>query len=220
MYAGKKLRKLRLDLDINQTEMAESLDLSQSYYSAVEAGKRKITPKMIEKIKNKWKIDEGYFFDKKDNSNVYLMRGKNEGVNEGVNKFMKLDALELVRRSNIISEKLQQVIEQIRIENPELNKLNNDIALLYDFQEFISNYMDVYLEEYWSLERPILEDNPEQFNYDQYKQKKVKILKKYLPLKPAMDEINTAIVNFLIALKQIPTKHKVEFDFARHGIKI
>lgn len=220
MYAGKKLRQLRLQLDVNQEEMADSIGLSRSYYSAIELGKRKITPKMIEKIKNRWKIDEGYFIEKKTQKNTQKMRGIIEGVNEGLNKFAKLDATELVRRSNIISEKLQQVIEQIKSENPELNKLNNDIALLYDFQEFISNYMDVYIEDYWSLERPMLEDNPEQFNYEQYKQKKVKILKKYLPLKPAMDEMSTAIVNFLKALKQIPTKHKVEFDYARHDIKI
>lgn len=41
MYAGKKLRQLRLQLELNQTEMANSLGLSQSYYSAVEAGKER-----------------------------------------------------------------------------------------------------------------------------------------------------------------------------------
>lgn len=84
MYAGKKLRQLRLQLDVNQEQMADSIGLSRSYYSAVELGKRKITPKMIEKIKNKWKIDEGYFFNKKNEIGENNMRGKNEGVDEGV----------------------------------------------------------------------------------------------------------------------------------------
>jgi transcriptional regulator with XRE-family HTH domain len=80
MYAGKKLRKLRLSLDINQTEMAKSLGLSQSYYSAVEAGKRKITPKMIEKITATHKVDGGYFTE---NNGGKKMGGKNGGYDVG-----------------------------------------------------------------------------------------------------------------------------------------
>lgn len=84
MYAGKKLRQLRLKLDINQTEMAKSLGLSQSYYSAVEAGKRKITPRMIEKISTKWKINEGYFSSQNTLYNDKKMGGSNGGDIEGV----------------------------------------------------------------------------------------------------------------------------------------
>lgn len=62
MYVGSKLRKLRLQLDITQKEMATSVGLSTSYFTAIEIGKRKITKKMIEKLVEKYKIDKDYFF--------------------------------------------------------------------------------------------------------------------------------------------------------------
>lgn len=90
MYAGKKLRALRLQLDKNQDDMAETLGLSRSYYAAVEIGKRPITQKMIEKIEKSLNVSEGYFKDKKDENEGKKVRGLSEGVSEGVHENINL----------------------------------------------------------------------------------------------------------------------------------
>lgn len=47
---GKELRKLRIDEDVTIHDMAKKLNISISYLSAIEAGKRKIPDGMTEKI--------------------------------------------------------------------------------------------------------------------------------------------------------------------------
>ena len=47
---GKELRKLRIDLDVSQSEMAKSLDLTASVLSAIEAGRRAIPLDLAEKL--------------------------------------------------------------------------------------------------------------------------------------------------------------------------
>ncbi len=84
MYAGKKLRQLRLQLDKSQQDMASSLGLSQSYYAAIETGKRPISKKMVETISKTYQISEGYFDESDRNKNNSLLRGNGEGVGEGV----------------------------------------------------------------------------------------------------------------------------------------
>jgi transcriptional regulator with XRE-family HTH domain len=75
MYAGKKLKLLRQELDLNQSEMADKLGLSQSYYSAVERGKKKITQKLVKKVEETWNKYKGWF----EQNGVQKMGGENGG---------------------------------------------------------------------------------------------------------------------------------------------
>jgi len=54
---GKALKKARVDLDVTQKEMAESLGVTASYLSNVELGGRSISFYFFNRIKN-------YFFDR------------------------------------------------------------------------------------------------------------------------------------------------------------
>jgi len=66
---GKALRKLRLDLDISLKDMAEKLNVSSSFLSAVETGKKKIPQNFLEKIitnyklprKNVWELSDAKY---------------------------------------------------------------------------------------------------------------------------------------------------------------
>ncbi len=54
------LRFLRKKLGLNQTEMAQKLDVSQSYYGNIEAGNKNITYEMIGKIAELYHISPNW----------------------------------------------------------------------------------------------------------------------------------------------------------------
>ncbi|WP_300320728.1 helix-turn-helix transcriptional regulator [Idiomarina sp.] len=49
---GKAVRKLRIDLGVTLKSLAESLDKTSSYISAIETGKRSVTGDILEQIIN------------------------------------------------------------------------------------------------------------------------------------------------------------------------
>lgn len=55
---GKELRKIRVDLDENIIDMAKKLHISISYLSSIEAGKRKIPNDLVEKIIERYHLNE------------------------------------------------------------------------------------------------------------------------------------------------------------------
>lgn len=53
---GKQTRKLRIDNEELLMDMANKLEISASYLSAIETGKRKMPKDFIEKIENIYKV--------------------------------------------------------------------------------------------------------------------------------------------------------------------
>lgn len=196
MYAGKKLRQLRLQLELNQTEMAKSLGLSQSYYSAVEAGKRKITSKMIEKITIKWKINEGYFGNIDSANSDKKMRGKNEGMLEGVRQIERLSEADLTQRIRFIDKEIIKKLEEIKSGYPDLHILNKEIYNLYQFKEFIDHYADEFFGKYWENELPDIIGNYKDFDFEKWKLEKIRTLIGLSHFKPAFDKMHLAILEF------------------------
>lgn len=54
---GKELKKLRIDLDEKQKDMAKKIGISTSYLSAIELGKRKVTIKILNRFCNVYEIE-------------------------------------------------------------------------------------------------------------------------------------------------------------------
>lgn len=181
MYAGKKLRLLREKIGLNQIEFANSVGLSQSYYSAVEAGKRKITPKMIEKIESRWKL-KGYFSDEN-------MGGRNEDMVRGIDPRM---ALKQAIRSN--SGYWILFNDELKHERPELAELITHLAQISRFSLELPEVDKVYF-------KPILDklDLLTENSYSDYKKQAVKLLEKSLPylqeIKPVVEILKRLIDN-------------------------
>lgn len=57
---GKMLRKLRIDLDINLKQMADTLKVTSSHISAIELGKKNVPMTLIEKIATVYRLDVQY----------------------------------------------------------------------------------------------------------------------------------------------------------------
>ena len=66
-YMGSQLTKKRLSLELNQTELANNIGVSQSYVSDWESGDRWINTKRLIDICNFFRISITYFFPKELN---------------------------------------------------------------------------------------------------------------------------------------------------------
>ena len=55
---GKELRKIRIDYGEILKNMADKLEMTASYLSAIECGKRNIPEELILKLKDIYKLDE------------------------------------------------------------------------------------------------------------------------------------------------------------------
>jgi transcriptional regulator with XRE-family HTH domain len=91
---GKRIRKVRLDLDMTINDFAERIDISSSFLSDVELGKRGISAENIVKICSKCNISCDYL----------LM---------GVQSFGKVDESIAERLSNLPAKYNDHIIEMI-----------------------------------------------------------------------------------------------------------
>ena len=57
LYLGPKLRVLRRELGLNQTQMAEELGVSPSYLNHLERNQRPLTAQMLLRLTNTYDID-------------------------------------------------------------------------------------------------------------------------------------------------------------------
>lgn len=55
---GKELRKMRIERDQNINDMAKNLNISISYLSSIENGKKKIPDGMIERVIKEYKLTD------------------------------------------------------------------------------------------------------------------------------------------------------------------
>ncbi len=58
-----KLKQIRKELRLNQTEMADELGIRQSYYSALERGEKQITTKITTVLFNKLNVSPNWFYN-------------------------------------------------------------------------------------------------------------------------------------------------------------
>lgn len=63
----KRIRDLREDNDLTQTEVAKYLRISQQYYSNIEKGERTISVDIICMLADYYKVSTDYLLDRTDN---------------------------------------------------------------------------------------------------------------------------------------------------------
>lgn len=65
---GSYLKKLRLDRNISLREVYKKTDISYSYLSMIENGKRNVTPALLRALANIYKVD---YFDLYKKARLY-----------------------------------------------------------------------------------------------------------------------------------------------------
>lgn len=113
MYVGKKIKQLRNELNLNQTEISSALGISQAYYSDIERGEKKITKSLMNKVIDKWGLSVDYFKDS-------YMPGvyKDSGTTKSDLTQIKSDIAELFRMFQSLTRP-----GDIQYPNPTLHKV-------------------------------------------------------------------------------------------------
>ena len=57
LFAGARIRRIRKDLNLTQTAMAESIGISPSYLNLIERNQRPLTVQLLIKLSSAFKID-------------------------------------------------------------------------------------------------------------------------------------------------------------------
>lgn len=86
MYGGKKIKALRLELELSQEEFANAIGVSQPYYSAIERGKKQITNKIIATIQEKFGKNREWLMGKSTEDTAFNDRGSDGGLSGGLNE--------------------------------------------------------------------------------------------------------------------------------------
>lgn len=105
---GRILRKIRIDCDEILKDMAEKLNVSAAYLSAVEMGKRNIPEHWVDKIAEFYNLSQE---EKTDLSNAADNSSKSITLNfENINKSQKETAILFAREfENVDTETLEKI---------------------------------------------------------------------------------------------------------------
>ena len=218
---------LRHILDLNQAQMAEELDVSQSYYSNIEGGKKPISPKLLGVITERWPAQWGSIAD--GDSNKLLLNADSNTPNSvtvgGQDEFIRetYSLLESVYNENMQDNEVMTALLKkastlknkslyysllatmdIRKERPELlaaNQLANDFIVNESIMHQVAtNYVI-----------PKLNQNIEYTSYDSFKKEKVKQLEQLTQYATILKPINKATQKFIDAFKPFDTEKSIDF---------
>lgn len=128
------LRRLRTDLRLKQSDVAQTLEIPQSSVSAMENGKTTVSPAYIDKLQEVYNIDNiDDYYDELDIVRIHNNRGNNNGYNNHYNNQMGLDAETVAKMATLdqnVSHLLSDFNERIiRLENKrdELEQENKEL---------------------------------------------------------------------------------------------
>jgi transcriptional regulator with XRE-family HTH domain len=66
---GERIKNRRIELHISQEELAIKANINRSYISIIEKGKKSLTIKTLDSIRNALKVDFSYFFSSGSDAN-------------------------------------------------------------------------------------------------------------------------------------------------------
>ncbi|WP_353462676.1 helix-turn-helix transcriptional regulator [Mammaliicoccus sciuri] len=133
MNIGDNLKKIRKERKINQTDFAKSLDISQSYLSDLENGRKNISMNTVQKIAEKLNVSVGYLTS---GNKMYSDLTKDEVAQQmmKMNKILKSDNQN--KETNLKNNLLELI--QKDLSYLEVHYLNN----VYNFYELEKNQND------------------------------------------------------------------------------
>lgn len=82
---NQRLKKVRMDLGYNQRKFSEILGIQQSHLSAIEAGKKELTIKILQKLVNKFNISPIWILEQRGEKlleTIPLQDSEKKGITE------------------------------------------------------------------------------------------------------------------------------------------
>lgn len=78
-----KIKAIREALNLKQNDFAKQLDITQSYYSAMETGKKEPSNRITKMLFEKFQVSPEWYYN--GNGNIFSSVGNIDGSNKGVN---------------------------------------------------------------------------------------------------------------------------------------
>lgn len=213
-----KLKEIRLSLKLNQKLFASKIGIKQSYYSALELGKKDInTSKVLQILFDKIGVSPEWYYNSNgaifNESNVYIKRG-----NAGVDAMQSLETLnnsELNKefeKQKVVSEK---VISVLSTENQLYNEFRKDIIAIVNFENILDNIS--YCNEIYELIS--ITDSARRYKNTSFLQFKDALTNDFMKFKPYLkifSELAESMKAFADKARKLPTDltgiDKAEFD--------
>jgi transcriptional regulator with XRE-family HTH domain len=215
---NERLRQLRNRLGISQKEMAERLNVRQSYYSDVENSRRTVTNKFISKLENEFHVSKDWIYTgigymlttdtpthKNNQTAAFTIDGKPPKTKSEI-KAEEDKLKKLIRESNKYKERLLNEL------GTESKKYTNLITLLKKFDnasEYLLSVKETYLNisdpesSIFGFHIPFLTNDNSIVSYEDYKKSVLEKINTLNPYTENIESITKAINGFLKELNQI-----------------
>lgn len=205
MQPDKDFILLRKRLGPSQVEFAEKIGVSRSTIADIERGRIRVSKRVKAKIVEIFPKESGYFDIKISRRVVKKTQGNESGLYQGPPKHA-IKEITWIRR----------VHKDIKNEDPELYKLLVNIFLVSDFQEFIEDFREEYLREYWKMQFPSAYPiSPSPLNYLEFKKEFMGGIKNFEYLSSILESLCGSIVQFYRDFAPLDHKQIIDNHFDR-----
>lgn len=199
-----KLKIIRQALSLSQKDFADKIGIKQSYYSALELGKKDIsTSKVLQILFDKIGVNPEWYYNSNgdifNSANVYIRRGK-AGVK----------AQEELSKLTHHWEYIHQFNDLLSTNYPDLLKLQSNIRELIKFQSAIglldeSKIMNTYIfgAEFFKQAK----------SFKEYKDKGLQAYKELMPYREFLSKYASMSHQFITDLKSISKEIGIPDDF-------
>lgn len=188
-----KLKAVRDSLGLSQMEFATRIGIKQSYYSALELGKKEVTSKLLKTLFENVGVSSQWWYNSIGTIFSDKVWGNHVGVDVGHMNY-----------EHIIKRRL--LIELLK-GNSEEGNIYKAISEVSNFQFVIDN-----IRHYYFTKIDLAEDNiaeyvtVKSFNYEAYKENVFKCIREFEEMKPVLDRLAKAINQFYIDFQPFDKK--------------
>lgn len=233
MEPNTKFKNFRKSLNLNQTEFAHKLKVSQGTITDIERGRIGVSKRVKNKITEIFSIDSGYFDIEKSVKNNEINQGIESGYNQGNDiKDRYYSSLKGENKATYDTYKLIEKLSRSGLQQSEIQQLAIDEAAKLD-DKSLFNYL-VFAKEiinkrsdlneirnlilefdtplvdafkiYKKYYDEILNAEIQSIDYESFKNKRIKILEELLYYKEPLNDLTNALTKFINDFKKLKEK--------------
>lgn len=213
MTATNRLKIARKELKLSQQEMAKKIDISQSYYSAIEKGKRPLSDKVYKILSDIFNINIEWLENGK--GDMFLNGGKSNNLYT-TNNYHKSN------KNVIISSQFEHIATKILIDNGKnfpllirsletyFDNLSKVLNLIHQYDRYLLKYLPT------ELHNKAIEANLSPEDLKEYADK---LFSNYSPLAKALADINALFTKHIETLKPFDIDETLTKDSLKEAIQ-
>jgi len=225
-----KFKELRKGLNLNQTEFADKINVSQGTITDIERGRIRVSKRVQKKITEIFGIESGYFNNEIQLNNNEINQGNESGVKQGFDKKGNLiDNIQKDKKSNsfpidyfnkenfYLKQKFEKKLLIDIVRNHQyINELQGYLNTISNFEFIIDNLNHYYFNKVdlqFHNSMKYLENW--KFNYDKFKADFISEIEKLEVIRPALNKLSKAIEAFYEEIKDFDKENIISGYFGK-----